>query len=108
MIDGYSGNEYGDFTISWSISQVECTVDSDCTNSSAPTCDNGICIFVPPVVTCVFEAVPSDECPSGSESERMDDCSTTMPLGDLCEADQTLPDGNSNYDVSNCPGGYDV
>ena len=30
-----------------------------------------------------------------------------MAPGSLCEADQRLPDGNSNFDVDNC-GGYDV
>ena len=35
-----------------------------------------------------------------------------MAHGELCEADDTLPDGQTNYDVDNCPpggsGAYDV
>ncbi len=32
-----------------------------------------------------------------------------MNINDLCEAGhQTLPNGNPNYDVDNCPGGTDV
>ena len=30
-----------------------------------------------------------------------------MKHGELCEADQILPDGNANYEINNC-GGYDV
>ena len=61
------------------------------------------------MVTCVFEAVPSDECPDNANDAlgSMDECSTTMPLGDLCEADQTLPDG-THHEIDNCPGDYDV
>ena len=31
-----------------------------------------------------------------------------MSKNDLCEADKTLPDGNTDYNIDNCPGGYDV
>ena len=34
-----------------------------------------------------------------------------MAHGELCEADDTLPDGQTNYDIDNCGGGsgaYDV
>ena len=31
-----------------------------------------------------------------------------MSKNDLCEADTTLPDGNTKYNIDNCPGGYDV
>ena len=31
-----------------------------------------------------------------------------MANGDLCEADEPLPDGTTNYDVNNCPGNFDV
>ena len=54
--------------------------------------------------TCHFEPVPDTECPSDSD---LAECTRTMSHGELCEADQTLPDGNSNVDVNNC-GGYDV
>ena len=31
-----------------------------------------------------------------------------MTVNDLCEADRTLPDGNTNYNIDNCPGGHDI
>jgi len=31
-----------------------------------------------------------------------------MAAGQMCEADNTLPDGTSNYDINNCIAGYDV
>jgi hypothetical protein len=37
----------------------------------------------------------------------MAECSLNMSNGELCEADQTLPDGNANYNVNNC-GNYDI
>ena len=53
---------------------------------------------------CFFEQISSFECPSDSN---LPECTTTMALGSLCEADQRLPDGNYNFNVDNC-GGYDV
>ena len=38
----------------------------------------------------------------------MPECTSIMAPGSLCEADQRLPDGNSNYEVDNCGFGYDV
>ena len=35
-------------------------------------------------------------------------CNQFMNYGDLCEADGPLPDGNSNFDIDNCPGKYDI
>ncbi|CAK0871653.1 unnamed protein product [Prorocentrum cordatum] len=31
-----------------------------------------------------------------------------MMDGQMCEVDTALPDGNPNYNIDNCPGGYDV
>ena len=55
--------------------------------------------------TCHFEPVPDTECPN--YLAYLAECTRTMSNGELCEADQTLPDGNSNYHVNNC-GGADV
>ena len=38
----------------------------------------------------------------------VNECSKSMSKNDLCEADRTLPDGNTKYNIDNCPGGYDV
>ena len=53
---------------------------------------------------CHFEPVPDTECPS---DPYLVECTKTMSHGKLCEANQTLPDGNSNYNVNNC-GAADV
>ena len=53
---------------------------------------------------CFFDEIPTSECPSNSD---LPECTSLMAPGSLCEADQRLPDGNSNFDVDNC-GGYDV
>ena len=36
------------------------------------------------------------------------ECSSNTDLNALCEADSVLPDGHTNYEVDNCPDGYDV
>ena len=56
------------------------------------------------LVTCHFEPVPDTECPSDPD---LAECTRAMSHGELCEADQTLPDGNSNFEVNNC-GNSDV
>ena len=62
-------------------------------------------------ILCTFVAIPSSECPctiaddSGCDLPK---CSPIANANSLCEADGILPDGNSNYDVNNCPGGYEV
>ena len=40
----------------------------------------------------------------------MQDCHRLMSDGAFCEADQDLPDGNSNYEINNCeqPGFSDI
>ena len=38
----------------------------------------------------------------------MPECSYSLSNNDLCEAERALPDGNTNYDINNCPGDYDV
>ena len=45
-----------------------------------------------------------NECPSDPD---LGECVSDMSFDALCEADQALPDGTSNYDVNNC-GTYDV
>ena len=73
---------------------------------------------------CSFQAVSSTECPcSDHHGYNNDDyldqydysgcridvvCNQFMNYGDLCEADGPLPDGNSNFDIDNCPGKYDI
>lgn len=49
-------------------------------------------------------AVPEQECPSNAN---IGECSSEMGCNELCEADKTLPDGNSNYNIDNC-GAYDI
>jgi len=53
-----------------------------------------------------FVAVSASECPEGN-GRTLNECSTSMSNGELCEADRALPDGQSNYDINNC-GYYDV
>ena len=78
---------------------------------------------------CSFQAISLEECPCsdgmpysegyGLNDDYMDyrddsgcrievDCNQILNYGDLCEADDTLPDGNYNFDIDNCPGNYDV
>ena len=74
--------------------------------------------------SCSFQAVSSSECPCSDADEYYNDdyyedydysgcriafsCSHSMNHNDLCEADGPLPDGNTNFDINNCPGNYDV
>ena len=52
-----------------------------------------------------FVALPTSECPADGD---LSECSSSMLCGELCEADQVLPDGETLFDVNNCDGGYDV
>ena len=56
------------------------------------------------LVVCSFEQIHSSDCPADSD---LPECTSIMAPGSLCEADQRLPDGNSNYEVDNCDS-YDV
>ena len=44
--------------------------------------------------------VSESECPA--ESKELHECTSTMDNYQQCEADQTLPDGNANFNVNNC------
>ena len=59
-----------------------------------------------------FVAIPTNECPCTVDDDqgcdRLEECSYSMSSNDLCEADQILPDGNSNYDINNCLPSQDV
>ena len=59
---------------------------------------------------CNFAAIPSSECPCSEDDKSgcdMAECSPDMSDNELCEADAPLPN-LINYDIGNCPGGYDV
>lgn len=81
------------------------------------------------VVQCSFEAISSSECPCADDEtheyyhdeyfDYEDDsgcrpdvgCNqtyNTVNNGDLCEADGPLLDNNSQFDINNCPGNYDI
>ena len=47
----------------------------------------------------------SDNDPSGCS---LPECSYSMNQNGLCDANQILPNGDSNYDVNNCAGGHNV
>ena len=56
---------------------------------------------------CSFVPVSPAECPSDFDFP-LAECSNSMHHNELCEADQTLPDGNTIYDVDNCQLSHDV
>ena len=53
---------------------------------------------------CRFEPIANNECPADPD---LKECTSHMMNGEFCEADQRLPDGNTNFDINNC-GNYDV
>ena len=65
---------------------------------------------------CIFLPLPVSDCPqNGNMLEAMAECHSEMTNGSLCQADKTLPDGNTNFDINNCKvtggdiiGHYDV
>ena len=73
---------------------------------------------------CSFQPISSSECPCSKAHENYNDdhfdeyddsgcgidtsCKRNMNHNELCEADRPLPDGNANFDINNCPGGYDI
>ena len=46
-----------------------------------------------------FVAIDSSECPANTN---LPGCSSQIAPNQLCEADMTLPDGNTNFNVNNC------
>ena len=84
---------------------------------------------------CLFEAISSSDCPCQEDYDYHDfadyrdyydyseciitcnniyhttcirTCNHDMNHNDLCEADAPLPDGNTDFEINNCPGTYDV
>ena len=59
-----------------------------------------------------FTPVGDKDCPCSSNQDSFcndfPECSYGMTVNDLCEADRALPDGNTNYNIDNCPGGHDI
>ena len=59
-----------------------------------------------------FVAVSEEDCPCSDKDDSgcksLPECSSSMNENDLCEADQKLPDGNTNFNVNNCAAFYDV
>ena len=59
-----------------------------------------------------FVAVSEVDCPCNDNDNSgcitLPECMYSMSKNDLCQANQTLPDGNVNYNINNCPGGSDV
>ena len=59
-----------------------------------------------------FVAVSEEDCPCSDKDDSgcksLPECLSIMNENDLCEADQKLPDGNTNFNVNNCAAFYDV
>ena len=55
---------------------------------------------------CLFEAVPSSQCPSNPID--LTECDVSMATGEFCRANKALPDGNIDFDINNCHHSYDV
>ena len=61
--------------------------------------------------TCVWEAIPRNECPANSKISKLDKCTHDMKHGEICEASTPFPKGmdKSAMQINNCqPGGWDV
>ena len=56
--------------------------------------------------TEMFVPVRMNMCPD-DDGVSLSNCDFDMALGEFCEADSALPDGNSNYEINNC-GNHDV
>ena len=56
--------------------------------------------------TGFFVSITRDDCPVAPES--LPECSYSMTDNELCEANETLPDGTTNFEVDNCPNDFDV
>jgi len=57
---------------------------------------------------CAWVPASESDCPSFSTASSMANCHVFMAPGELCEADSVLPDGNQNFNINNCEGGFDV
>lgn len=60
---------------------------------------------------CEFQPVSTSSCPCSSEDTsgcNLPECADGMVGGQMCQADDVLPDGNPDYNIDNCPSGYDV
>ena len=59
-------------------------------------------------------ALPSNECPCTNadypdyQGCDLAECDPSMSNNELCEADKPLPDGNSTWDVNNCPNSFEL
>ena len=66
------------------------------------------CVFV----GCTFAAISTSDCPCTKLDLKgcstLPECDSNMNENELCEAGKTLPDGNGDFDVNNCPNHYDV
>ena len=63
------------------------------------------------VQVCGFQPVSASSCPCSPNDFTgcdLPECVTGMVAGQMCEADNILPDGTADYNIDNCPGGYDV
>ena len=52
------------------------------------------------IVVGAFIAISPSNCPK--HPEFLPECTWGINDGELCEADQELPDGNANYELNNC------
>ena len=43
--------------------------------------------------TCVWEAIPRNECPANSKISKLDKCTHDMKHGEICEASTPFPKG---------------
>jgi len=76
--------------------------------TQAPITNTEIIEPEPEPVNCAFVPVSEEDCPNTATSRALANCHDSMEPGELCEADSALPDGNENYNINNCRGGYDV
>ena len=63
-------------------------------------------------VGCTFVAISTSDCPCTkldlNGCSTLPECDSNMNENEFCEASQTLPDGNADFNVNNCPNHYDV
>lgn len=102
QLNGYTCTDYdGPSCCNGRNSETRSCVPCDETGYKAPVgyvyTKVGSCTskFVP----CMFVAAKPSECPPWASAE----CASNMATNQLCEAEKTLPDGNTNYNIENCP-----